>query len=477
VPAAQALPAAVVAPPAAGAPATLTTSVRPGIEAPPPSHQATTDSGTAGGASSGAGGQFADILFDGDQSPGVQISGTATLTEGGASGSYQVVLKTAPTDTVTVTLSADPALSLSASTFTFTPSNWSTPQSFTAVAVTDSDAEGFHAADIQSGTSSSSDPDYNSINGDTFVVNILDANGPNAVDDTVQTTQGVALPSINVLANDVDPNSYTLTVTGITQGDEGGAVSLNPDQTVSYTPATGYTGLDHFTYTIDNGHGQTTVGYVDVYVAPVEQAPVLAPVANQTNSEDDNVSLTVSGSDPDGDQVFYTASNLPLGLSINYLTGQISGQLAENAANPVLGQPVSNSHTYAVTVTGTDAAGLTSSQTFNWTINHTNHAPWLEFPGAFVGAPMTPANIQIVGHDPDAVPGRMIDQLTYSLTGTPASLTINPTTGLITGMFTAAAVGTYSPQVTVSDGQLTATQSFALTVLSSPSPIPPATRL
>ena len=60
------------------------------------------------------------------------------------------------------------------------------------------------------------------------------------------------------------------------------------------------------------------------------------------------------------------------------------------------------------------------------------------------------------------------DPLTYSATDLPAGVTIAPATGVISGTITAA--GTHDVTITVSDGTLSATDTFTWTVA------PPATR-
>ena len=76
-----------------------------------------------------------------------------------------------------------------------------------------------------------------------------------------------------------------------------------------------------------------------------------------------------------------------------------------------------------------------------------------------------PVSLDIDATDPDG------DALTYSATGLPTGLDINPTSGLISGVL--ATVGNYSVVVTVTDdgeGLLTGTASFNWTV--NPAPIP-----
>jgi len=73
-----------------------------------------------------------------------------------------------------------------------------------------------------------------------------------ANDDAGSTKMNTALNG-QVLGNDTDPESNTVTVAKLTSP-ANGAVVLNADGTYTYTPTTGYTGPDKFTYTkCDNG--------------------------------------------------------------------------------------------------------------------------------------------------------------------------------------------------------------------------------
>jgi len=85
-------------------------------------------------------------------------------------------------------------------------------------------------------------------------------------DDTLTTAQDTA-GLVNVLLNDSDPDGDALTVTGSTDGAHG-TVSCDLTGLCFYTPASGYTGPDSFTYTISDGHGGTATGTVAVTVTP-----------------------------------------------------------------------------------------------------------------------------------------------------------------------------------------------------------------
>lgn len=100
-----------------------------------------------------------------------------------------------------------------------------------------------------------------------------------------------------------------------------------------------------------------STGTATVVVNPsANTPPTLVNPGNQTNAEGDSVSLQLQGSDSDGDTISYSANGLPAGLGISPSTGLISGTITAPPAN------------YSATVTVTDSAGLSASQSFTWTV-------------------------------------------------------------------------------------------------------------
>ncbi|WP_416137704.1 Ig-like domain-containing protein [Halomonas sp. HK25] len=91
-------------------------------------------------------------------------------------------------------------------------------------------------------------------------------NPPVANDDTVTTTQGLAV-QIAVLDNDSDPDGDPLTVGAVTQP-ANGSVTLNPDGTLTYTPEAGFVGADSFTYQASDGELESAPATVNVTVSP-----------------------------------------------------------------------------------------------------------------------------------------------------------------------------------------------------------------
>ena len=91
---------------------------------------------------------------------------------------------------------------------------------------------------------------------------------PNAVDDSLVTAEDTA-GSLNVLANDSDPDGDPISFVGATDGSHG---TVNCVAGVcTYTPAPDYNGTDSFTYTISDGRGASDAGTVNVEVSAVDE--------------------------------------------------------------------------------------------------------------------------------------------------------------------------------------------------------------
>ncbi len=88
---------------------------------------------------------------------------------------------------------------------------------------------------------------------------------PDAINDTAHAISNVPT-RITVLGNDHDIEGDLLVVTSATSAN--GVVTINPDGSLSFTPAPGYVGPAIITYTISDGHGGTATADVRVDVGP-----------------------------------------------------------------------------------------------------------------------------------------------------------------------------------------------------------------
>jgi len=89
---------------------------------------------------------------------------------------------------------------------------------------------------------------------------------PEARKDYARTALNTPV-TLDPRANDFDADDAVLTVSAIGQPAHGVAV-LNPDQTVTYTPTTGYLGGDSFTVTVLDGHKNEVTESAYVTVGP-----------------------------------------------------------------------------------------------------------------------------------------------------------------------------------------------------------------
>ena len=111
---------------------------------------------------------------------------------------------------------------------------------------------------------------------------------PEANDDSAVVAEDAAATAVDVLANDstAPDTGETLTITAVTQGDLGGAVTITGGGTgLAYQPAADVFGQESFTYTVADGHGGTDTATVVMTVTAVNDDPSAtadAVVANRS---------------------------------------------------------------------------------------------------------------------------------------------------------------------------------------------------
>jgi hypothetical protein len=216
--------------------------------------------------------------------PGAQIEPiTLFLKYGGAPSTYGVSLCEEPDQPVeiTTTLSTD-MITVEPMIFTLN----STVTQTISVAITST-----HPADVPftaviTHSASSADPDFNygSLNVSQVTAYY---SPPVAVDDSAATVHGQSI-AINVLANDIDMagQGIILPANAVVTQPSNGSVSLTISQTIQYTPTAGFSGIDTFTYRVEDGIGNADSATVTVNVAePGVQNPQIEEVDPETGAE------------------------------------------------------------------------------------------------------------------------------------------------------------------------------------------------
>ena len=129
---------------------------------------------------------------------------------------------------------------------------------------------------------------------------------PVAGNDTAETDEDESV-TINVLDNDTDPDGDPLTVTSATSTN--GTVTINPDGTLTFTPAPDYNGPATITYTVEDGNGGSSTATVDVTVNPVNDAPVAEDDTAATDpSTPVDIPVLDNDSDVDNDPLTVTSA-------------------------------------------------------------------------------------------------------------------------------------------------------------------------
>ncbi|MBX2998860.1 MAG: tandem-95 repeat protein [Caldilineaceae bacterium] len=132
----------------------------------------------------------------------------------------------------------------------------------------------FHGTDVFTYTVSDGELEATA----TVTVIVLPVNdAPIAMDDEADTGLDQQI-TIAVLENDYDVDDDPISVVSISQPVTGTA-TLHADGTVTYTPATGFRGTDHFTYTISDGELSATATVIVHVVLPPVIVCKLYPIA------------------------------------------------------------------------------------------------------------------------------------------------------------------------------------------------------
>ncbi len=252
---------------------------------------------------------------------------------------------------------------------------------------------------------------------------------------TASLDEGQPLLFIATLGNDTQMKGVTWTLTGSGCAGNGCGVLSNITTTsVTYTAPTGLTtGISVSLEAMVNAHKSTTQTVTISIVLPAT-FPTTFTWPNGANGVQYSATITTTG----GVQpVQYTlaSGSLPPGLTLN-TTGTI------------LGTPTSHG-TSTFTINVTDNIGKTpnlvvTSPTYTITVNP---APPLAIPTTILpsGLVKTNYNAAIVPAGPGGVPPYTWSIVAGSL---PSGLTLNTTTGVISGVPTTAGVSAFFPKVT-----------------------------
>jgi hypothetical protein len=311
-------------------------------------------------------------------------------------------------------------------------------------------------------------PAVNYCGGDSFSYTVSDGNGgmdtatvdvavtcvndaPVAVDDLATTNEDTPV-AIDVLSNDTDVDgTLDPTTVSIVSGPSHGLARMDPASgAVAYSPSTGTTGSDSFTYTVNDDDGVTSnVATVTVRVrgAGANDRPVAVDDSVAT-SEDTPVVIYVLSNDTDADGTIDPRTVNVVG-GPSHGSGDVNPASGAVTYSPDAGYNGSDSFTYTVN----DDDGATSNvATVTVTVEATGaNEPPVAVDDSVATGEDTPVVIYVIANDTDA--DGTIDPRTVSIVGGPShgSGDVNPASGAVTYSPDAGYNGSDSFTYTVND--------------------------
>ena len=289
----------------------------------------------------------------------------------------------------------------------------------------------------------------------SVTVNVSFSNGPPvAIDDSTSTAGNPV--TVNVLANDTDPDGDPLTVAGITQPLRGTAV-LGSGGVVTYTPAAGFGGVDALTYTLSDGNGGFDTGTVTISVVLSNDAPLPGSDA-VTTPEDTPIVIAVlsNDSDPNGDP-----------LTLVNVTAAGHGRAVLETGSSVRYTPDADffgDDSFAYTVA--DTGGHLVVGTVTVTVTPVNDPP-VAIDDAASGPADVDLELQVLANDSDPEG----DDLTAQLVSGPAGATLKPD-GTLTLAAGTAAPGVAELVYEACDADACSEANVSIELIA-PEPLPP----
>src|SRR6056300_1211702 len=229
----------------------------------------------------------------------------------------------------------------------------------------------------------------------TVTVSVSAVNDAPVADAKTATTSEEGSVTITLSGSDQDGDSLSYS---ITQPSNGSAVLGEDGVTVTYTPVANFNGTDSFTYMANDGTANSAPATVTVSVSAVNDAPV-ADAKTATTSEEGSVTITLSGSDQDGDSLSYSITQPSNGSAV----------LGEDGVT-VTYTPVANFNgTDSFTYMANDGTANSAPATVTVSVSAVNDAPVADAKTATTSEEGS-VTITLSGSDQDG------DSLSYSIT-------------------------------------------------------------
>jgi hypothetical protein len=236
----------------------------------------------------------------------------------------------------------------------------------------------------------------------TVSITVTRTNAPPVADPRTLTTDEDSALEVTLTGSDPDGDPITFELVG--NPSHGTLSGAAPDLT--YNPHENYNGSDSFSFVVNDGLTDSEEATVTIAVVPVNDAPVVE-TQSVTIVEDTPKSITLSGTDIDGDPLTYNIVTQPL-------HGSLSGSAPNVTYTPVANYNGSDSFTFKVN----DGTIDSNTATVTITITSVNDAPIADDQDVST-AEDTAKAIVITGSDVDG------NLLTYSIVTQPIHGTLS----------------------------------------------------
>ena len=173
-----------------------------------------------------------------------------------------------------------------------------------------------------------------SIGWQTAVVGLKPASGPASFNQAVTTSYGT---SLNITLKAVSPTGLPLTYS-VVSGPANGTLSGSPPN-LTYTPNSGYSGPDSFTFKANDGSTDSNIATVSIIVRGPNHPPI-ATSTSVTVAAGGPAAIMLFASDPDGDSLTYSVVSPPSHGTLS------SGTSANRTYTPNAGYIGSDSFTF-----------------------------------------------------------------------------------------------------------------------------------
>lgn len=198
-------------------------------------------------------------------------------------------------------------------------------------------------------------------------VNVTYGSSPPIANADTESTVLNTAKTFNPRVNDSDPDGSALTIVSKTNGTKG-TVAINSGTTLTYTPNTGQTGADSFTYTIADVDGLTATATVSMNIQASNSPPVAVSdsvelygtYTNPSNGTQPTGTIDPrwNDTDPDGNPLTITGVTQPSNGTATVIAGGTAISIWRNAPCPGFNPQVGS-----VTYTISDGQGGTATGT------------------------------------------------------------------------------------------------------------------